>query len=147
MSDLGVNFSEIQEEVSEDTSMANLQVSVSELSPCCPEKWPFPIGNTTARWCEWPEHRALKCGILVPRCGFPVTWQNSAGCLSQLGVYLSLICVLQGLLQFSRTALQSCSQGVDKAPTAVDFQSYLYKSTKCLPTSLGTFWQGQLRHD
>lgn len=45
MSDLGVNLPEIQEEVSEDTSMANLQVSVGELSPCCPQFF-FPPFST-----------------------------------------------------------------------------------------------------
>lgn len=63
-----------------------------------------------ARWCKWPEHRALSVGLLSPDVASPVTWQNSAGCNYP-----------QGLLSFSRAALQSCSQGVGKAPTAVDF--------------------------
>lgn len=46
-SDLRVNLSEVEIDIAEDTSMTNLKVPLSELSPCCLEN-NFPTGDTTA---------------------------------------------------------------------------------------------------
>lgn len=90
---------------------------------------------------KWPEDRALSVGFLSPEVSSPVTDR------SQLGVFLSsgvckVCCHSPGLL------CKAAHRVWIKHLLLLAFNpTCLYKSIKCLPTSSGTFWQGQLRCD